>query len=103
MMSTKYRAPFGSQTGPSSSPARKSSTSDASIAGTGALLPARLEQRDASAGRRMLGADVVIERQPEARPVRHGEAAVPRIDARRVIDQIVDPGVGEVVEVLEDF
>ena len=36
------------------------------------------------------------------RAARQGEAAVGGVDARRVVDEVADPRIGEVVEVLED-
>src|ERR1043166_9635023 len=104
MMSTKYRHPvLESHTGPSSSSPRASSASVASIAATGALFPTGFEEANPSARGRMLRADVVVQSEAESRTIGHGETAVRRLDARGMIDEIVDPRVGKIVEVLEDL
>src|SRR5947208_10574565 len=64
-------------------------------------LPSSFEQPQTSAGRRMRAACLAIEPHAEAWPVRPIEAAVRRRDDRRVIDELLHPWIGEVVEVLE--
>src|SRR6185295_20206741 len=66
-----------------------------------AALPALVEEPDAAARARVPRALVVVELEAEPRPVRTREAPVGGIDAWRRIHEVLDPGVREVVEVLE--
>src|SRR5919106_3004554 len=107
----------GSHTGPSPSTACASTTSsgenvDSPVTRSPRLrrptrfhasLPPRLEEPDRGVRGRVLAAGIVVEFHPEPRPLRHPETAVDRPHDRRVVHQVRNPGVGEVVEVLEHF
>src|SRR6187402_3501969 len=100
VISTKMRRwRRSSQSGPSPSSARASSTSSGSTLAS--PFPPFLEQTDAATGARMLAALIVIQFQAESRPRGRRETAVAPIDAGRVIDQVVHPRVGKIVEVFQ--
>src|SRR5262245_47928209 len=67
-----------------------------------AELPAWLEELDAGAGAWVRGARLVVQLEAEPGTVGDREAAVGRRDRRGLVDQLGCPGVGEVVEVLQD-
>src|SRR5437899_11456284 len=68
-----------------------------------APFPAGFEQTQAAARTRMGGARVVVERDAESRAGRQAEAAIFHGNLRRLVDELLDPRVREVVEVFEDF
>src|SRR5437870_3378604 len=82
-------------------PAPRGSAARSFAAAEPPALPAVLEQADASAGARMPGARLVIQAQAEAGPFRHGETPIGLVHAWWMVDEVLHPRVGEVVEVLE--
>src|SRR5207244_8060676 len=66
-----------------------------------ALLPPGFEETQAAAGSWMRRARVVIQPDAQTWPLGQPKAAVSDRHARCVVDEILHPGIGEVVEVFE--
>src|SRR6266511_168355 len=68
-----------------------------------APFPSGFEQLQSAAGPRMGAACLVIEHHAQSRTLRQIETAVALRHERRMIDEILHPGIGKVVEVFEQF